>query len=136
MPRYWTLGENQVPDRPGPYLYQHLGERSGPFLYEEDRVPPCIKRLRQIMILLSIRSSGGLDPSPCRAPVMDWVPTTGLSPLEIESDAAVVVGWIVDSKRSESDMGLVVDSIRLLLQDLSSCVIKSIFRRANNVAYT
>ncbi|KAK4850187.1 hypothetical protein QYF36_004593 [Acer negundo] len=40
---------------------------------------------------------------------------TGLVPLEIESDAAVVVGLVNDMRCHDSEIGLIIDGIRLLM---------------------
>ncbi|KAK3219321.1 hypothetical protein Dsin_013291 [Dipteronia sinensis] len=61
---------------------------------------------------------------------------TGLYPVEVESDAKVVVGWINDSKHYSSDVGLVIDAIRKLLRYNVSCSIKFVSRKANVVAHT
>ncbi|KAK2652073.1 hypothetical protein Ddye_011929 [Dipteronia dyeriana] len=39
---------------------------------------------------------------------------TGIVPIEIESDAAVVVGWISDSRQYKTEVGVVIDAIGLL----------------------
>ncbi|KAK2651259.1 hypothetical protein Ddye_018748 [Dipteronia dyeriana] len=61
---------------------------------------------------------------------------TGLYPVEVESDAKVVVGWINDSKHYSSEVGLVIDAIRKILRYNPSCSIKYVSRKANVVACT
>ncbi|KAK3205088.1 hypothetical protein Dsin_019134 [Dipteronia sinensis] len=61
---------------------------------------------------------------------------TGLYPVEVESDAKVVVGWINDSKHYSSEVGLVMDAIRQILRYNVSCSIKFVSRKANVVAHT
>ncbi|KAK3224802.1 hypothetical protein Dsin_004664 [Dipteronia sinensis] len=59
---------------------------------------------------------------------------TGLYPVEVESDAKVVIGWINDSKHYSSKVGLVIDAIRKILRYNVSCFIKFVSRKANVVA--
>ncbi|KAK3211835.1 hypothetical protein Dsin_016541 [Dipteronia sinensis] len=60
---------------------------------------------------------------------------TGLVPMDVESDAAILVGWITDSANYESEVGLVIEAIRLLMQGLSSCNLKFVSRKAIYVVH-
>ncbi|KAK3225424.1 hypothetical protein Dsin_005286 [Dipteronia sinensis] len=61
---------------------------------------------------------------------------TGLYPIEVESDAKVVVGWINDSKHYSSEVGLVIDAIHKILRYNISCSIKFVSKKANVVTHT
>ncbi|KAK0574247.1 hypothetical protein LWI29_020355 [Acer saccharum] len=49
---------------------------------------------------------------------------TGLVPLDLVSDAAVVVGMVNDMKEHDLEIGLVIDAIRRLMLSLPSCVLR------------
>ncbi|KAK4846467.1 hypothetical protein QYF36_017550 [Acer negundo] len=61
---------------------------------------------------------------------------TGLVPLDLVSDAAVVVGLVNDTKEHASEIGLVIDAIRRHMMSLPSCVLRFAPRATNFVAHT
>ncbi|KAK0607982.1 hypothetical protein LWI29_023530 [Acer saccharum] len=56
-------------------------------------------------------------------------------PAEIESDAAMVVGWINNSRKIDSEVGLVIEEIRLMVQGMIGCTVNYASRKANFVAH-
>ena len=61
---------------------------------------------------------------------------TGLVPLDLVSDAAVVVGMVNDMKDHDAEIGLVIAAIRRMMVRLPSCVLKFAPRATNFVAHT
>ena len=61
---------------------------------------------------------------------------TGLVPLDLVSDATVVVSLVNDLKEHVSEIGLVVDAIRRLLVSLPGCELRYAPRSTNWVAHT
>ncbi|KAK3217704.1 hypothetical protein Dsin_011674 [Dipteronia sinensis] len=55
--------------------------------------------------------------------------------VEVESDAAVVVGWVNDGKVMESEVGLVVEDIKLLTNTMLFCTVNFVSRKFNRVAH-
>ncbi|KAK1552288.1 hypothetical protein Q3G72_013826 [Acer saccharum] len=60
---------------------------------------------------------------------------TGLVPVDLVSDAAVVVGLVNDMKEHGSEIGLVIDAIRKLMLALPSSVLRFAPRATNFVAH-
>ncbi|KAK1587334.1 hypothetical protein Q3G72_011823 [Acer saccharum] len=59
----------------------------------------------------------------------------GVEKIEVETYAAIVAEWINSSKVIISDVGLNLDDVKQLLQNLSCSNVKFIPRHANNMAH-
>ena len=60
---------------------------------------------------------------------------TGFIPCRIDSDAAVVVGWINNRKPLCSDVGIIIADIQAMLEQVPCVSVNFVPRKANQVAH-